>query len=144
MLVEDGDEVLTHGTTCAYCLWRFTGETAEAVTVCQACGTTYHDDCFTENGGCATFGCPEWVTSQGVAGVPGVVVPPPAPDPVAASPLAVPAPDLDRLARTAPEEPVEVRPPGSQPWRFCWQCGAEIQPDYEFCCQCGLRIGAQA
>ena len=29
----------------------------EAVHGCDRCGQDYHDDCWQENGGCATYGC---------------------------------------------------------------------------------------
>jgi predicted amidophosphoribosyltransferase len=138
VIADRGDGVFTHGTTCAYCLWRFSRDPDEAVTVCPSCATPYHTDCFDENGGCATFGCANWVTTQAAAGVPGVAVPPPQQQ-LQPPPASVTAP-----------APVPVVPVGQQPalasarWNFCSQCGASVDANYEFCIQCGQRIGTQA
>jgi hypothetical protein len=142
VIADQGDGVLMHGTTCAYCLWRFTSEADEAITVCQSCGTPYHVECFYENAGCATFGCPAWVSSQAAAGVPGVVVPPPAP------PQPMPAPAVTTRVASAPLSPTPepVAPVAEQPttvqrWNFCSQCGSRLETHYDFCIQCGQRIG---
>jgi hypothetical protein len=147
MVVTDQSEGVTHGAACAYCLCRFTSDTAEAITVCESCGTPYHADCFTENGGCATFGCPAWVASQVEAGVPGVVVSPPvhgvAP---AVPPAALVGGTSVASSQAVPENrgSASQQPASSQRPNFCSQCGSRVGPDYEFCSQCGQRIGVQA
>ncbi len=42
-------------TACPYCRAPFEGE--DEVTVCEACSTPHHTDCYAENGGCTVFGC---------------------------------------------------------------------------------------
>jgi TM2 domain-containing membrane protein YozV len=42
-------------TACPYC--RAELEPEEPVTICAACATPHHADCFAENGGCTVFGC---------------------------------------------------------------------------------------
>jgi hypothetical protein len=46
---------LTHGATCPIC--QTTIEPNEATLVCPACDQVHHRDCWTEVGGCATYGC---------------------------------------------------------------------------------------
>ncbi|HXS68425.1 MAG TPA: RING finger protein, partial [Candidatus Polarisedimenticolia bacterium] len=40
---------------CAICLSSFTA--SDAKTSCPSCQAEYHTDCWTENGGCAVYGC---------------------------------------------------------------------------------------
>lgn len=42
-------------TACPYCRTGF--EPDEEITVCEACATPHHADCYAENGGCTVFGC---------------------------------------------------------------------------------------
>jgi len=42
-------------TACPYCRAGF--EPDEEITVCEACYTPHHADCYAENGGCTVFGC---------------------------------------------------------------------------------------
>ncbi len=42
-------------TACPYCRAPFEAE--EELTVCEACATPHHADCYAENGGCTVFGC---------------------------------------------------------------------------------------
>ncbi len=42
-------------TACPYCRAGF--EPDDEVTVCEACATPHHADCYAENGGCTVFGC---------------------------------------------------------------------------------------
>lgn len=42
---------------CAIC--RGPIEAAEGATACPACHAPYHADCWSENGGCAVYGCPK-------------------------------------------------------------------------------------
>lgn len=41
---------------CPYCRGPISPET-EGVVVCAGCGTSHHNDCYAENGGCTVFGC---------------------------------------------------------------------------------------
>ena len=118
--------LLTSGGTCAYCLWRFTADTEETITMCPSCETPYHDDCFEENGGCATFGCPSWVSSLAAAGVPGVVAVPPSTPPSAPP---TPPPGAPVVTPLAPAR------------NFCSQCGTLTDATQDFCTQCGHRLG---
>lgn len=43
------------GATCAICLTAI--EAGEARTACASCASPYHQDCWSENGGCAVYGC---------------------------------------------------------------------------------------
>jgi hypothetical protein len=43
------------GATCAICQCLI--EDAEAVGPCPACTSPFHEECWAENGGCATYGC---------------------------------------------------------------------------------------
>ncbi len=43
------------GKKCAYCMTDLTAH--DEVLFCGACGIPHHEDCWNENGGCATFGC---------------------------------------------------------------------------------------
>ena len=40
---------------CPYCRAPF--ETEDEITICEACATPHHADCYSENGGCTVFGC---------------------------------------------------------------------------------------
>jgi TM2 domain-containing membrane protein YozV len=40
---------------CPYCRAPF--ESEDESTLCEACATPHHSDCYTENGGCTVFGC---------------------------------------------------------------------------------------
>ncbi|HOX06452.1 MAG TPA: RING finger protein [Planctomycetota bacterium] len=44
------------GGTCTVC--QTTIATGEAATACPECRLAYHAECWQENGGCATYGCP--------------------------------------------------------------------------------------
>ena len=124
VIADRGDGVFTHGTTCAYCLWRFSRDPDEVVTVCPSCATPYHTECFDENGGCATFGCANWVNTQG-PGVPGAVVAPPPQQQFQPPPATVTA------AAQVPVVPVGQQPsPPAVRWNFCSQCGASLGANY--------------
>ena len=59
------------GRACAICQ-TLTAE-GEAVGPCPACGAVYHEECWTENGGCAAYGCewmPETAAGDEAAGAP--------------------------------------------------------------------------
>ena len=40
---------------CPYCRAPF--EPEDEITICEACATPHHADCYSENGGCTVFGC---------------------------------------------------------------------------------------
>ena len=40
---------------CPYCRTPF--ESEDESTLCEACATPHHSDCYAENGGCTVFGC---------------------------------------------------------------------------------------
>ncbi len=48
-------DVETEVAMCAICQSRIT--TSEEMTECSECGLTFHADCWTENRGCAAYGC---------------------------------------------------------------------------------------
>jgi TM2 domain-containing membrane protein YozV len=79
---------------CPYC--RTPLEAEDESTICEACATPHHADCYAENGGCTVFGCSKApvdepkisITSselsghtQPVAAAPTLPTPPPPPRP---------------------------------------------------------------
>lgn len=103
---------------CPYCLWPITeGETTET---CVHCAARYHHECWVENKGCGTFGCPAWATT--VTG--GALAPPPLTAHVARGPMVV-------------ESVVTTVEPGTH---FCDRCGQPVQPDDRFCGGCGNTL----
>jgi hypothetical protein len=42
-------------SACPYC--RAALEAEDELTICEACATPHHADCYAENGGCTVFGC---------------------------------------------------------------------------------------
>lgn len=59
------------GKLCAVCQSAFV--TGCTVVACDACRLPFHPECWTENGGCATYGCtrmPKTVKAPGKAGAP--------------------------------------------------------------------------
>jgi hypothetical protein len=139
--VAELGNVEVSGAACAYCLWRFSHGDEGGVTLCTSCGTPYHGDCFLENGGCATFGCPAW-TAQQPGGAPlvagGAPVAPSAQVGMeAAAGRHVPStlsPTLSRDVSSPSLVAIGVRP------NFCDQCGAELLPTYVFCSGCGRQV----
>jgi len=90
MSVQD----VSSSLTCGYCLTDLDdGE----VTKCEACGTSYHRDCWVEYGGCTVFGCRAWTQRQMISAAapfaPAAFAPAPAPAPQAAPPPAAPPQD---------------------------------------------------
>lgn len=150
---------LRMNTRCAYCLWHLAVD--DDVIACSSCGTPYHADCFTENGGCSTFGCPAWTVHQYAAAgaiptanplsiTPGAALPPleahppPAPPPAPVPPPAPrPAPPPDPVVGMA-ESAVGVpqMPTGASrfPARFCDQCGSPVEPIDRYCGRCSNRL----
>lgn len=55
------------GAACPFC--HFTVKTGAATHACPSCGAVHHEECWTENGGCAVTGCAGApATGPGVAG----------------------------------------------------------------------------
>jgi predicted amidophosphoribosyltransferase len=123
-VANQGEDLLAHAPLCAYCLWRFTREDNEDITMCPSCATPYHTECFRENGGCATFGCALWASDQETN------FRPPPPPPV--SPLVA--------FEAAGSASQQVAIPNTQPPNFCSQCGNPLEQGYSFCSNCGTRI----
>jgi len=108
---------VTGELNCPYCLWPITAD--ESAQSCGYCSATYHRECWSENRGCGTFGCPSWSTS---------------------SPRArrAPAPTTEavdgRVVVTA-----EMDPPSGVA-RFCDMCGQAVLVDDRFCGLCGNTL----
>jgi hypothetical protein len=100
---------------CAFCLWQLVDEPPEQIVRCESCSTPYHLDCFQENGGCGTFGCPSWTARQD-----GAVIP-------------------DLIPAFAPSAPVGAFSSSSRP-NFCPQCGTPIETTFAFCAGCGWQV----
>jgi predicted amidophosphoribosyltransferase len=131
-VAEQGQGVTSepsHGA-CAYCLWRFTADPEEVLRVCPTCSTPYHSECFEENGGCATFGCPSWVSAQQAAGRMPQMVTPALPQPI---PSVAPS-------QSAPVSQQPAADQSSQRANFCAQCGNALEPTYQFCAACGQPV----
>jgi hypothetical protein len=64
------------GLVCPFCKDAISG--SDAFVECAACGTWFHEECFLENRGCMTFGCPEQRSKRppGVAPRPRLAVAP--------------------------------------------------------------------
>jgi Prokaryotic RING finger family 1/zinc-ribbon domain len=90
---------------CAYCLWNFSDSPGEPITRCEFCKTPFHIECYEENGGCVTFGCPAWTADQ--LGEP--------------LPVAAPPPAMTQL-QFCTYCGVQVSPAD----RFCEQCGSAL------------------
>jgi len=102
-------------TACPYCRAGF--EPEDEVTLCEACATPHHADCYAENGGCTVFGCSKApvddpkisVTASEIRGAAGAV-------PAAAAPPPAPTPPPPRAAGSSSAVPPPPRPfgvPGS-------------------------------
>ena len=50
------------GKVCPYCKTEI--KDGESVKICPACDVPHHEACWTENGGCTTFGCTEQVPAE--------------------------------------------------------------------------------
>lgn len=113
------------GRVCPFC-GREIVET-DTVKVCPACGVAHHQQCWDQNHGCTTQGCPE--------------------RPVEAQPE-VPASTCPNCG--APIEPGKpfcgncgFRMPVPQVNR-CLRCYTELADNQSFCPNCGLRLGEAA
>lgn len=49
---------------CAICMTAVTAD--DATTICPACAAPYHADCWSENGGCAVYGCSQVPKTEGL------------------------------------------------------------------------------
>ncbi len=70
------------GKTCPFC--QTPVKPGVAVTVCPSCGMPHHAECWRENGGCTTFGCPRRPVAR-MAPAPRTALPSPAPPPAVES-----------------------------------------------------------
>ncbi|MFQ6097187.1 MAG: RING finger protein [Armatimonadota bacterium] len=87
------------GKTCPYC--QFVIKPGDTVVLCPHCEIPHHEDCWTDNRGCTTFGC---------AGA-EVLAHEPAPSTVGARPLGPPSPAAPYL----PGPPGQYVPPQPAP-----------------------------
>lgn len=115
---------MTGQLNCPYCLWPMKPD--EAVESCGHCSARYHAECWVENGGCGTFGCPAWAAGQS-----GTPPPPPASragavGTTAAAPVVI-------TAEPAPAEAAPAR-------RFCDMCGQRVEAGDLFCGSCGTTL----
>ena len=51
-------------SSCAICLTSLGAD--DAATACPACGAPYHAECWSDNGGCAVYGCRMVPTTEGL------------------------------------------------------------------------------
>jgi predicted amidophosphoribosyltransferase len=128
-VVNQSEDLLAHAPLCAYCLWRFTREVNEDITMCPSCATPYHTECFQENGGCATFGCALWASAEETTFAP----PPPPPPPSGAGFVA-----LESVGSVSQQ----FATPNTQGPNFCSQCGNPLEEGYAFCSNCGTRVAS--
>jgi hypothetical protein len=98
------------GRTCPYC--RFAFKEGAPLSLCPTCHAAHHEECWSDNGGCAMVGCtsspPAWRTrpqpAEAAAARAGTAPPPP-PPPVLSSPTmqgAAPPPSPPRGRRLSP------------------------------------------
>lgn len=85
------------GRACPYC--RFALKEGAAVVQCGACHAVHHEECFTDNGGCAIMGCAGAATS---AASPAAATPPPPPPTATYATAPPPPPPPSYAAPTAP------------------------------------------
>jgi hypothetical protein len=109
---------------CPFCFWVLSEDDAKHS--CQDCPAVLHAECWQENGGCTTFGCPSWATSQGVPSAAVAPVLPPPPPTAAAAPVPNAAPPLPGVATTIAQ--------------FCDQCGTAVVSQDRFCASCGNTL----
>jgi hypothetical protein len=64
---EPTSAVKPEGRLCAICQTSISG--GEALTTCPGCQAPYHAECWTENGGCAVYGCDQVPPTEGRAGL---------------------------------------------------------------------------
>jgi hypothetical protein len=107
---------------CPYCLWPM--KAGEQLIECPECDARLHDECWTDNGGCATFGCPAWMQAQQAAAEARAAQ-------LAAGGTAAPAPPAAVATREPTAAPV---------LNFCDQCGARAEGPVTFCASCGTRF----
>jgi hypothetical protein len=117
-------DVASHSAGCAYCLWRFVDTPHDPTVECEYCYTPYHVECFEENSGCVTFGCPAWTAAQRGEPLP--------PLPTGGAPALLVVGDLG--AEQLNSQVTETC--------FCTHCGHQVYDGDAFCDQCGsdLRI----
>lgn len=100
---------------CPYCLWPMKAD--DDAETCPHCAARYHAECWIDNDGCGTFGCPAWAAAQGGVALP---VPPPAASEQQAATAVLTTDQLTEAER-----------------RFCEMCGERVVNDDRFCFSCG-------
>lgn len=55
---------LSRTAGCSICMTPIGAD--EAMRACESCGTRYHADCWSENGGCAVYGCAQVPKTEGL------------------------------------------------------------------------------
>lgn len=118
------------GKTCPYC--RFPVKEQSSITVCGACSSVHHDDCWADNGGCSVVGCIAGPSSDATTHVaPPIPAVGPAPtiiqDPIppgvppAAPPAPMyPGPPDDGKSAPPPTGPIAWQPASQPPKRSPW------------------------
>lgn len=98
---------------CPYCQSAI--QPVEASITCRVCGIPHHEDCWTENGGCTTFGC-------------------------TASPMSGPQPQYgyrehDGSTYWNPDAPIDITLDDLS--MVCPQCGELVEIGAQYCNNCG-------
>ena len=103
------------GKICPFCKTAF--RPGDDVVVCSACDMPHHKDCWVENRGCTTFGCPGTIQAADTA------------------PTSV----------TAGQTPYDNTPPSPAPRTvYCTRCGTPSPDTAAFCTRCGARLTTAA
>jgi hypothetical protein len=121
---------------CPYCLWAIGAD--DSVNSCPDCQNRYHAECWTENLGCATFGCPVWARRDHYANT-GIV---PTSVEGGGTPIATAAPvtEVARAALVVDHEVTDSMPATPSIMQFCDQCGQPLSPGDRFCISCGAAV----
>jgi len=101
--------------TCPYCQSNI--KTNADFIVCPSCGTPHHKECWTENGGCTTYGCPE--------------------NPSTEKNLIFPGEDVGHL--TPDEISESLYHPEQKKLIRCINCKSEIEEGSTYCKHCGFN-----
>lgn len=105
------------GKICPYCKMEI--KEGDAIKACPSCGSPHHETCWTENKGCANFGCAEQHTN---------------PNDICIK-CGVPLGDGQDFC------PKCGTPKGDPKKKHCGKCGAELADGQEYCSKCGQKVG---
>lgn len=122
------------GAACPFCLWVLEDPdepTDDEPITCPSCATAYHADCWTESGGCTTFGCDAWAERLDVEAAATRAAP------VVAARYAPPPPQL--AARPALGGSAHAAA-GTVLAAVCPECGFAIAHGTRKCPYCWLTI----